>query len=107
MGSGQALDLFVGEVTGHDRQGNPEPIRHFAGKGGNQRPRPRRAGRGAQDQDGNASILVDQFQKLRNEISSVNMDEEVADMVQFQRGFDAAARFITTVDEMTETVINM
>lgn len=52
-------------------------------------------------------LVVDQFQKLRNEVSSVNMDEEVADMVQFQRGFDAAAKFLTTVDEMTRTVINM
>lgn len=51
--------------------------------------------------------VIDQFQKLRNEVSSVNMDEEVADMVQFQRGFDASAKFITTVDEMTQTVINM
>ncbi|MCZ6473223.1 MAG: flagellar hook-associated protein FlgK [SAR324 cluster bacterium] len=52
-------------------------------------------------------LVVDQFQQLRDEVSSVNMDEEVADMVQFQRGFDAAARFISTVDEMTRTVINM
>lgn len=51
--------------------------------------------------------VIDQFQKLRNEVSSVNMDEEVADMVQFQRGFDAAAKFISTVDEMTQSVINM
>ena len=35
------------------------------------------------------------------------MDEEVADMVQYQRGFDASAKFITTVDEMTKTVIDM
>ena len=55
----------------------------------------------------NQQVIVDQFQKLRNEISSVNMDEEVADMVQFQRGFDAAAKFITTVDEMTRTIIDM
>lgn len=55
----------------------------------------------------NQRIIMDQFQKLRDEVSSVNMDEEVADMVQFQRGFDAAARFVTTVDDMTKTVINM
>ena len=55
----------------------------------------------------NQQLIVDQFQKLRNEVSSVNMDEEVADMVQYQRGFEAAARFIGTVDEMTKTVINL
>jgi flagellar hook-associated protein 1 FlgK len=52
-------------------------------------------------------LIVDQYQRLRNEISSVNMDEEVADMMQYQRGFDAAAKFLTTVDEMTKTVIDM
>ena len=52
-------------------------------------------------------LVIDQFQQLRDEVSSVNMDEEVADMVQFQRGFEAAAKFIGTVDEMTRTVINM
>jgi flagellar hook-associated protein FlgK len=35
------------------------------------------------------------------------MDEEVADMVQYQRGFDAAAKFVSTVDDMTKTVISM
>ena len=53
------------------------------------------------------TLVVDQFQQLRDEVSSVSMDEEVADMVQFQRGFDAAAKFVSTVDEMTRTVINM
>lgn len=61
----------------------------------------------AQEELRNQRLILDQFQKLRNEISSVNMDEEVADMVQFQRGFEAAAKFITSVDEMTRTVIEM
>lgn len=61
----------------------------------------------AQEELRNQRLILDQFQKLRNEVSSVNMDEEVADMVQFQRGFEAAAKFITSVDEMTRTVIDM
>jgi flagellar hook-associated protein 1 FlgK len=61
----------------------------------------------AQNDEKNQKVILDQFQKLRDEVSSVNMDEEVADMVQFQRGFDAAAKFVNTVDEMTKTVINM
>ena len=55
----------------------------------------------------NQQLIIDQFQKLRDEVSSVNMDEEVADMVQYQRGFAAAAKFIGTVDQMTQTVIDM
>ena len=55
----------------------------------------------------NQALIIDQFKRLRDEVSSVNMDEEVADMVQYQRGFEAAAKFINTVDDMTKTVINM
>jgi len=61
----------------------------------------------AQNDKKSQDLIVDQFQKLRDEVSSVNMDEEVAEMVQYQRGFDAAAKFISTVDDMTKTVIQM
>lgn len=61
----------------------------------------------AQDERKNAELIADQFQKLRDEVSSVNMDEEVANMVAYQRGFEAAAKFVSNVDEMTETVIRM
>ena len=61
----------------------------------------------SQEESRNQKLILDQFQKLRNETSSVNMDEEVANMVQFQRGFEAAAKFVTTVDQMTKTVIDM
>jgi flagellar hook-associated protein 1 FlgK len=61
----------------------------------------------SQTEKRNQELIVDQFQRLRNEVSSVSMDEEVADMVQHQRGFDAAAKFVTTVDDMTKTIIGM
>jgi flagellar hook-associated protein 1 len=34
------------------------------------------------------------------------MDEEMANMVRFQRGYQAAARALTTMDEMLDTLIN-
>ncbi len=61
----------------------------------------------ATDEVRNQRLVLDQFQRLRDEISSVNMDEEVANMVQFQRGFEAASKFVSTVDEMTQTIIDM
>jgi flagellar hook-associated protein 1 FlgK len=42
----------------------------------------------------------------RQSISGVNMDEELANMVRFQHGYNAAARFITTVNSMLDTLIN-
>jgi flagellar hook-associated protein 1 FlgK len=39
-------------------------------------------------------------------MSSVSTDEELTDMLRFQRAYDAAARVITTVDEMLDRLIN-
>lgn len=42
----------------------------------------------------------------RSATSGVNIDEEMSDMVRFQKSFNAAARMITTVDEMLNTIIS-
>jgi flagellar hook-associated protein 1 FlgK len=42
----------------------------------------------------------------RQSISGVNIDEELANMIRFQHGYNAAARFITTVNSMYDTIIN-
>ena len=41
----------------------------------------------AQEEFSNQRLILDQFHKLSDEFLSVNMDEVVADVVQFQRGF--------------------
>ncbi|MDP7582398.1 MAG: flagellar hook-associated protein FlgK [SAR324 cluster bacterium] len=51
--------------------------------------------------------MVKQFKEIRSSISSVNMDEELTDMMQYQKAYEASARFINTIDKMMETVINM
>ena len=38
--------------------------------------------------------------------SGVNVDEEMTSMLQFQRSYQAAARVVTTVDEILDTLIN-
>jgi flagellar hook-associated protein 1 len=38
--------------------------------------------------------------------SGVNIDEEMTNMLQFQRAYQASARCITTVDEMIDTLVN-
>ena len=37
----------------------------------------------------------------------VNLDEEMASMLMFQRSYQASARLITTIDSMLETLINL
>jgi flagellar hook-associated protein 1 FlgK len=52
------------------------------------------------------AFVID-FQSRRQEVSGVNLDEEVTAMIQFQRAFEASARIISTVDVMLNTLINM
>ncbi len=43
----------------------------------------------------------------RESLSGVNEDEEVTKMITYQRAFQSAAKFISIVDQLYETLINM
>jgi len=51
--------------------------------------------------------LLDHLQTERESVSGVNIDEEMVDMLQFQQSYEAAARFISVAQEMTDTLINL
>ena len=53
----------------------------------------------------NVAIMND-LRGLRESISGVNIDEELADILKFQHGYNAAAKFINVMDELLDTVIN-
>jgi flagellar hook-associated protein 1 FlgK len=40
-------------------------------------------------------------------VSGVDADEETLNLIQFQRQYQAAARFINVVDEMLQTLIGI
>lgn len=46
------------------------------------------------------------LQDVKESISGVNINEEFADMIKFQHGFAANAKFISTMDSMLDTIIN-
>jgi flagellar hook-associated protein 1 FlgK len=50
--------------------------------------------------------IMKQLHDMRQSISGVNIDEELANMIRYQHGYNAAARFITTVNSMLDTLIN-
>ena len=50
--------------------------------------------------------IMEDLRSLRDSISGVNIDEELADIIKFQHGYNAAARFVNVIDEMLDTVIN-
>ena len=43
----------------------------------------------------------------RQSVSGVSMDEEMANLIRVQKSYEAAAKVVTTVDEMMQTVIAM
>lgn len=50
--------------------------------------------------------FVDDFQRRRQEVSGVSIDEEVTNMMMFQRGYEASARVITVIDRMLDALFN-
>lgn len=60
------------------------------------------ANRLAQVQQG----VLEAAETRRSATSGVNLDEEMSDMVRFQKSYNAAARMVTTLDEMLDTIIS-
>jgi flagellar hook-associated protein 1 FlgK len=52
------------------------------------------------------NVIMKQLHDLRQSVAGVNIDEELANMIRYQHGYNAAARFITTVNSMLDTLIN-
>lgn len=53
------------------------------------------------------NLTVEKLENTRESVSGVSLDEEMINMIEAQTAFTAASRFISTVDEMTQTVLNM
>lgn len=54
------------------------------------------------DQTNIANLVKSQ----RDTVSGVSLDEEMADLVRFQRAFQASSRVFSVVDELLDTVVN-
>ena len=50
--------------------------------------------------------VADQINQQRQAVSGVNLDEELMEMILLNRCFGAMSRYVTTVDEMLNTIIN-
>lgn len=51
--------------------------------------------------------FVQTFEQRRQETSGVSLDEEVTNLLLFQRAFEASARVVTVTDRMLETLLNV
>ncbi len=52
-------------------------------------------------------LEVEQVNRLRESVSGVSLDEELTNLLSFQRSFEASARMITVADELLRTILTM
>ena len=53
------------------------------------------------------AAMVAQLENYRESVAGVSLDEEMINLVKYQHAYEAAARVITSVDEMLDTILNM
>lgn len=54
-----------------------------------------------------ARDAVMQLQILRDGYSGVSLEEEMIDLIQYQRGFQSSAKYLSTVDELLNTLLQL
>lgn len=60
----------------------------------------------AQTETKNQDSIVNQLENQRASVSGVSLDEELSRLIQYQRSYQAASRFITTIDDALDRLIN-
>jgi flagellar hook-associated protein 1 FlgK len=53
------------------------------------------------------TVMVNELQARKDEISGVSLDEEMSNLIKFQASYKAAAKLITTADEMLQTLLGL
>ena len=48
-----------------------------------------------------------QYENLRDGLSGVSLEEEMIELIVYQRGFESSAKFLSTVDEMMNSLIEI
>jgi flagellar hook-associated protein 1 FlgK len=59
----------------------------------------------ATDEQEAVGLVLTQLQNQRSDISGVSLDEEAANLIQYQRAYEAAADVVSTIDQLTDTMI--
>ena len=51
--------------------------------------------------------MLDGLQSRRDQLSGVSIDEEVTNLIRYQRGYEASARIITVADSLLESLLSL
>ncbi|MCX6858711.1 MAG: flagellar hook-associated protein FlgK [Verrucomicrobia bacterium] len=52
-------------------------------------------------------VVAELLKGQRDSVSGVSIDEEMSDLTRFQRGYQASAKLINTIDEMMDTTLSL
>jgi flagellar hook-associated protein 1 FlgK len=61
----------------------------------------------AQTDTSGATAALQQAEDQRGSVSGVSLDEEAVNMIRYQRAFEASARVLSTIDQLTSTIIQL
>ncbi len=50
---------------------------------------------------------LDSLNNLRDSVDGVSLEEEMINLMQYQKGYEASAKFLSTVDEMLDTLLSL
>jgi flagellar hook-associated protein 1 FlgK len=59
------------------------------------------------DQVSNQGAVATMLAKARDSVSGVSMEEELTNLMMFQKAYQASAQIISTVNSMLQTVVNL
>jgi len=51
--------------------------------------------------------ILQQVERQRDSVTGVSLDEELTDLVRYQRAYEASAKIMTTINEILKTIMNM
>jgi flagellar hook-associated protein 1 FlgK len=52
------------------------------------------------------NLILKELNDMKASLSGVNIDEELANMIKYQHGYSATARFVSEIDKMLDVIIN-
>jgi flagellar hook-associated protein 1 FlgK len=106
-------DPDTGVVTGNRSGGNAARLAELSGASGGPEELYRQivVGLGVEAQTANRRVdiqsnILSQIDGAREAEAGVNLDEEMTSMLAYQRAYEGAARFVSAVDQMLDTLIN-
>jgi len=105
VSNGAALELSnLGNSTNAADQIGGQTIVQFVGAMATQ------LGQQASDAQTNQTLhtsLLTQAQSVQSQFSGVNLDAEALQVLELQKGYDAAGKMVSVIDDLTNTLMNM